>query len=159
WPGCAVPRRARARRRGDELGHPPRGRDPLPAAGRPLRGAPRDRALRPHRAARARRWPDPRPDRHTVSPPAEIVWLDHSAIRLALHPVQTASDGPAVPPLLLLHGLGESAAVRHPATTTWPGAVWALDFAGHGHSAMPSGGGYTAEVLMGDTDIALAHLG
>ena len=47
----------------------------------------------------------------------------------------------------------------HPATTSWPGPVWSLDFTGHGQSTVPRGGGYTAEVLMGDADIALAHLG
>jgi pimeloyl-ACP methyl ester carboxylesterase len=37
--------------------------------------------------------------------------------------------------------------------------VWALDFTGHGASTVPKGGGYFAEVLMGDVDLALAHLG
>jgi pimeloyl-ACP methyl ester carboxylesterase len=34
-----------------------------------------------------------------------------------------------------------------------------LDFTGHGASGVPRGGGYTAEILMGDADAALAHLG
>ena len=34
-----------------------------------------------------------------------------------------------------------------------------LDFTGHGASTVPAGGGYTAEILMGDVDAALAHLG
>ena len=59
----------------------------------------------------------------------------------------------------MLHGLGESAERVHPAAHAWPGPVWALDFTGHGRSTVPAGGGYTAEVLMGDADIALAHLG
>jgi pimeloyl-ACP methyl ester carboxylesterase len=37
--------------------------------------------------------------------------------------------------------------------------VWGLDFTGHGDSDIPSGGGYTAEVLMGDADAALAEIG
>lgn len=88
----------------------------------------------------------------------EPIFLDHNIVRLALHPVQgEVGTGPR--PLLLLHGLGESAAQLHPAALTWPGTVWALDFTGHGRSTVPPGGGYTAEVLMGDADIALAHLG
>jgi pimeloyl-ACP methyl ester carboxylesterase len=42
---------------------------------------------------------------------------------------------------------------------SWPGPVWALDFTGHGASTVPAGGGYFAEVLMGDVDVALGHLG
>jgi pimeloyl-ACP methyl ester carboxylesterase len=37
--------------------------------------------------------------------------------------------------------------------------VHALDFTGHGASTVPTGGGYTCEVLMADADAALAHLG
>jgi pimeloyl-ACP methyl ester carboxylesterase len=37
--------------------------------------------------------------------------------------------------------------------------VWGLDFTGHGVSTVPRGGGYSAEVLMGDVDAALAALG
>jgi len=82
--------------------------------------------------------------------------LRHVRVDLALHQLQ---DGPGHP-LLLLHGLGE----RSPATVpgwaaAWPGPVHALDFTGHGRSSVPVGGGYTAEVLMGDADAALAHLG
>jgi pimeloyl-ACP methyl ester carboxylesterase len=104
---------------------------------------------------------DARRDHAERRRPADgVVWLEHNAVRLALHPVATGQPGAsAVAPLLLLHGLGESAAARHPATAAWPGAVWALDFTGHGRSTVPQGGGYTAEVLMGDADLALAHLG
>jgi pimeloyl-ACP methyl ester carboxylesterase len=35
----------------------------------------------------------------------------------------------------------------------------ALDFTGHGASTVPAGGGYSAEILLGDADVALAHLG
>jgi pimeloyl-ACP methyl ester carboxylesterase len=37
--------------------------------------------------------------------------------------------------------------------------VYGLDFVGHGCSTIPSGGGYTAEVLMADVDAALRELG
>ena len=36
----------------------------------------------------------------------------------------------------------------------WPGAVYALDFTGHGRSTVPAGGGYTAELLMAKTAAA-----
>lgn len=83
--------------------------------------------------------------------------LAHARVGLALHRLR---DGDGGHPLLLLHGLGE----RTPGTLPhgfppWPGAVHGLDFTGHGASTVPPGGGYTAEVLMADTDAALAHLG
>jgi pimeloyl-ACP methyl ester carboxylesterase len=37
--------------------------------------------------------------------------------------------------------------------------VTALDFTGHGSSTVPPGGGYTAEILLADADVALAELG
>lgn len=88
-------------------------------------------------------------DRHTVE-------LTHVGTRLALHRLRDG-DGR---PLLCLHGLGErtpDVVPRHLAG--WPGPVWGLDFTGHGESSVPSGGGYTAEVMMADVDHALAHLG
>lgn len=84
------------------------------------------------------------------------VTLRHNRVELALHRLRPA-DGPV---LLVLHGLGEAAPAAVPAVAEgWPGAVWALDFTGHGRSTVPEGGGYTAEVLMGDADVALSHLG
>jgi pimeloyl-ACP methyl ester carboxylesterase len=84
------------------------------------------------------------------------VALRHIRIELALHRLR---DG-AGRPLLLLHGLGERSAKKPPAATeAWPGPVWALDFTGHGESTVPSGGGYTAECLMGDADAAISQLG
>jgi len=82
--------------------------------------------------------------------------LDHGRVRLALH---TLRDGDG-PNLLLLHPLAESSPATVPDdVAVWPGPVHALDFTGHGQSTVPVGGGYTAELLMGDADLALAHLG
>lgn len=101
------------------------------------------------------------PTRTTSSPrpntaPLETVRLRHNRIDLALHKVR---DGEGRP-LLLLHGLGEKSPATVPDhVAPWPGPIWALDFTGHGASTVPKGGGYFAEVLMGDVDMALAHLG
>lgn len=91
----------------------------------------------------------------------ETIQLAHNRIRLALHQLRAPASA-TVPhrPLLLLHGLGE----RIPETVPdelagWPGAIWGLDFTGHGASSVPKGGGYTCELLMADVDIALHHLG
>jgi pimeloyl-ACP methyl ester carboxylesterase len=84
------------------------------------------------------------------------VVLRHNRIDLALHRLRDR-DGAR---LLLLHGLGEASPDRVPShLAPWPGAVWALDFSGHGASTAAAGGGYSCEVLMGDTDHALAHIG
>ena len=40
----------------------------------------------------------------------------------------------------------------------WAGPIAALDFTGHGQSTIPPGGGYNAEILLADADIALAAL-
>ena len=83
------------------------------------------------------------------------ITLHHNKVDLALHHI----DGKGAA-LLLLHGLGEHSPSSVPAwATAWPGKIWALDFTGHGRSSIPSGGGYTAEVLMGDVDAALEHIG
>jgi pimeloyl-ACP methyl ester carboxylesterase len=89
-------------------------------------------------------------------------WVRHNRVDLALHTLRAALPGRAAPhhPLLLLHGLGEAAPDVAPGwAEAWPGAVLALDFTGHGESTVPSGGGYTAELLLADADIALAHVG
>ena len=77
---------------------------------------------------------------------------------LALHRI---GDGRSAGlPLLRLHGLGGRAVAGGPVgVEDWPGAVWGLDFTGHGESSRPVGGGYCPEVLMADADAALAHLG
>jgi pimeloyl-ACP methyl ester carboxylesterase len=84
------------------------------------------------------------------------VELRHNRARLALHELR-GGDGRA---LLLLHGLGEQTPAAVPAyVRAWPGPVHGLDSTGHGASTRPVGGGYTAEILMGDVDAALAYLG
>jgi pimeloyl-ACP methyl ester carboxylesterase len=83
--------------------------------------------------------------------------LRHGRVILALHGLGPDRPGRA---LLLLHGLGERSPRTLPSWAgSWPGPVWALDFTGHGESTLPRGGGYTAEILMADVDVALGHLG
>jgi pimeloyl-ACP methyl ester carboxylesterase len=84
------------------------------------------------------------------------VRLRHNRIELALHELR-AGEGR---PLLHLHGLAERSPEVVPAHLAgWPGPVWALDLTGHGASQVAVGAGYFCEVLMGDVDAALAHLG
>lgn len=84
------------------------------------------------------------------------VRLRHNKIELALHELR----GGAGRPLLHLHGLAERSPEDVPAhLAAWPGPVWALDLTGHGESGVAVGAGYFCEVLMGDVDTALAHLG
>lgn len=83
-------------------------------------------------------------------------YLTHYKVQLALHELR-AGEGRA---LLLLHGLGEQSPSAAPSwAADWPGPVHALDFTGHGASTVPAGGGYSAETLLADADIALAALG
>jgi pimeloyl-ACP methyl ester carboxylesterase len=85
-----------------------------------------------------------------------VILLRHSKVNLAVHELRDGTGRP----LLILHGLGERIPVTAPSwTAEWPGPVVGLDFTGHGSSTVPTGGGYTAEVLMGDADVALAHIG
>ncbi len=92
---------------------------------------------------------------------ARVTTVRHGKAHLALHHLrEDAVDGTASRPLLHLHGLGErspAALPRHLAG--WPGPVLALDFTGHGGSTVPVGGGYTAEVLLGDVDAVLCEVG
>lgn len=84
------------------------------------------------------------------------VFLTHNRIQLALHLLRAGQGQP----LLLLHGLGERTPADAPKwTASWVGPVFGLDFTGHGATTVPIGGGYSAETMMADTDIALAHLG
>lgn len=83
-------------------------------------------------------------------------FLTHNKIQLALH-LLSAGEGQ---PLLLLHGLGEQTPATAPAWAhVWAGPVYGLDFTGHGATTVPMGGGYSAETMLADADIALAHLG
>lgn len=86
------------------------------------------------------------------------VTLTHNRVELALHLLR---DGdPTHHAVLLLHGLGEASPTTAPDwTDSWAGPVWALDFTGHGESTVPRGGGYSAEILLADADVALAHTG
>jgi len=90
-----------------------------------------------------------------------LTFLQHNRIRLALHELRSKrGDVAAGRPLLLLHGLGERAPRHAPVElAAWPGAVFALDFTGHGDSTVPRGGGYTCEILLADVDVTLRHLG
>ena len=87
--------------------------------------------------------------------------MRHNKVDLALHTLRTGEgktgDGRA---LLLLHGLGEASPTQIPHwAAEWSGPVVALDFTGHGQSTVPPGGGYTAEIMLADADVALAALG
>lgn len=87
-----------------------------------------------------------------------VTMLRHGKVELALHHLRGATRADARP-LLILHGLGEESPHQVPAwADAWPGAIAALDFTGHGGSTIPRGGGYTAELLLGDADAALAAL-
>lgn len=81
--------------------------------------------------------------------------LQHNRVTLALHQLRTGNGRP----LLMLHGLGEHGQAMSSLKVQWKGPIWALDFTGHGQSTVPNGGGYSAEILMADVDIALRHLG
>jgi pimeloyl-ACP methyl ester carboxylesterase len=89
---------------------------------------------------------------------ATISELHHNTITLALH--HLSGETSSGRPLLLLHGLGERSPESVPDwAASWRGQVYALDFIGHGLSGVPKGGGYSAEVLMADADVALAEIG
>lgn len=89
-----------------------------------------------------------------------MIWLQHNKVHLALHALkQPENNDDQASPLLVLHGLGESAHTPTPPWDEWAGPVWGLDFTGHGASDVPRGGGYTAETLMSDVDVALAEIG
>ena len=87
-----------------------------------------------------------------------VTMLRHGKVELALHHLRDATVAGGRP-LLILHGLGESSPHISPRwADSWPGPVAGLDFTGHGLSTMPRGGGYTAELLLGDADAALNSL-
>lgn len=82
--------------------------------------------------------------------------LTHARAELALHRLR-GGEGRG---LLMLHGLGEQTPDSVPSPLDpWTGPVYGLDFTGHGQSTLPTGGGYTAEVMMADVDTVLRHVG
>ncbi len=85
-----------------------------------------------------------------------IEMLRHNKIDVALHHLGGSGQSQ---PLLMLHGLGECTVPVVPPWDAWPGPICGLDFVGHGASTVPAGGGYSAEVLMSDVDVALQHIG
>ncbi len=85
--------------------------------------------------------------------------LRHNRVELALHELAAGDAAPGSLPLLILHGLGEASSAPLAPWDRWAGAVFGLDFTGHGLSTVPRGGGYTAESLMSDVDVALAEIG
>jgi pimeloyl-ACP methyl ester carboxylesterase len=128
------------------LGAPPS----TPAAGWADGASVRGRAAPPRRAL----------DGEGSAPPEGVVeFVQHAKARLALHRLREGRDGGGRP-LLVLHGLGEQTPAVAPSwTASWPGPVVGLDFVGHGVSSLPSGGGYSAEILLADADAAVEHLG
>lgn len=84
----------------------------------------------------------------------------HGKVSLALHHIRSTDDYDGRP-LLVLHGLGERAPRRSVSIVedNWPGPILALEFTGHGDSTVPMGGGYTAELLMGDVDATTEKIG
>lgn len=80
--------------------------------------------------------------------------LAHGRVSIELHPLRQGGGDV----LLLLHELGGSAGGWGEGWQSWPGAVYALDFAGHGASGRVRGGGYYPEYFVADADLALEAL-
>jgi pimeloyl-ACP methyl ester carboxylesterase len=96
------------------------------------------------------------PEQPITATPSPMRTLSRGRAQLKLHDLRDG-DGRT---LLLLHGLGERAPDSVPPyLDAWHGPVAALDFTGHGGSTIPRGGGYTAEVLLSDADVALRSVG
>ncbi len=84
------------------------------------------------------------------------IFLAHSKVQLALHTLKAGKGHP----LLTLQALGGATPGTVPEELmSWRRPIYGLDFTGHGQSSIPFGGGYTAEVLMGDEDVALCQVG
>ena len=101
----------------------------------------------------------------TSSPSSSsISWHDRPSISHTLRHNTGGSAGPPPArgtgpgrPLLLLHGLGERSPETVPAwAATWPGPVSRSTSPATATPRCRRAAGYTAEVLMGDVDIALA---
>jgi pimeloyl-ACP methyl ester carboxylesterase len=82
------------------------------------------------------------------------VRIRNGRVEIVLHE-RTAGEGT---PLLLLHALYGSSADWGAEVETWPGPVFALDFAGHGASGRVRGGAYDFERFLSDADLALRAL-
>ena len=74
--------------------------------------------------------------------------IRHGHVSLALHELQSGAGEP----LLLLGDTTREG-------VTWPGPLFALDFAGQGASDPRPGGAYTPELHAADADAALAAIG
>lgn len=85
--------------------------------------------------------------------------IPNTRSEIALHELSQSAIATAAPNLLLLHPLGASADYWRERALPWKGRVFALDFSGHGASPASLGRGYSSEILAGDADAALAHLG
>jgi len=88
-----------------------------------------------------------------------VTELRHGRVALELHELKRESSGAAPLPLLLLHALGSHAAEWPNDWRSWGGAVYALDFSGHGRSGHITGGGYYPELWVADADLALREIG
>lgn len=84
--------------------------------------------------------------------------LRHGRVELALHQLSAEERGGGGPPLLLLHALYGSSADWGSAAAVWPGAVYALDFSGHGDSDWLDGRGYSPEVFAAEADMAIERI-
>lgn len=86
-----------------------------------------------------------------------MIPLRHGHLDLALHRLHEGTGTP----LLVLHELGGSASTAREYVDefAWPGAVYALDFSGHGRSSRSRGGAYLPEYWVGDADAALDAIG
>ena len=85
-----------------------------------------------------------------------ITMLRHNKVDLALHTIREAR----VRRCCCCTGSARRRPTEVPTLgCCGPGPVVALDFTGHGQSTVPAGGGYSAEIVLADADVALAALG
>lgn len=90
--------------------------------------------------------------------------VPHGDLELALHELRDPRERTgSAPRLLLVHELGGSSrdwlARDAEALEAWPGAILAIDLAGHGESDARPGAAYTPELFAADVDAALAVVG
>lgn len=85
--------------------------------------------------------------------------IRHGGVTLALHTLKRNDEGDGRrPALLLLHALHGSSADWPAEVAVWPGAIYALDFSGHGVSDWLQGRGYSPEVFAAEADQAIARV-